>query len=121
MPLRRSGPATSAPNTSGSTRTTERKPYMDDLLEITVHRPLVSNDFLSILGLDASNVERGLELAARLKADRRLGAQAPTATALSGRYVAMLFEKSSLRTRTTFEVGVRELGGRAIGLQPDVA
>jgi ornithine carbamoyltransferase len=33
----------------------------------------------------------------------------------------MLFEKSSLRTRTTFEVGVRELGGRAIGLQPDVA
>ena len=33
----------------------------------------------------------------------------------------MLFEKSSLRTRTTFEVGVRELGGQAIGLQPDVA
>src|SRR5262249_26945947 len=78
-------------------------------------------DFLSILDLEAPDLERGLELAARLKADRRLGAQAPTATALSGRYVAMLFEKSSLRTRTTFEVGVRELGGRAIGLQPDVA
>jgi ornithine carbamoyltransferase len=78
-------------------------------------------DFLSILDMEAAGLERSLELAARLKADRGLGAQAPTATSLSGRYVAMLFEKSSLRTRTTFEVGVRELGGRAIGLQPDVA
>jgi ornithine carbamoyltransferase len=78
-------------------------------------------DFLSILDLDAAELERCLELASRLKADRALGVQAPTADALSGRYVAMLFEKSSLRTRTTFEVGVRELGGRAIGLQPDVA
>ena len=68
-----------------------------------------------------SDLERCLELAGRLKAARRLGAQAPTARALAGRYVAMLFEKSSLRTRTTFEVGVRELGGQAIGLQPDVA
>jgi ornithine carbamoyltransferase len=78
-------------------------------------------DFLSILDLEAADLEHGLELAARLKADRSLGTQAPTANALSGCYVAMLFEKSSLRTRTTFEVGVRELGGRAIGLQPDVA
>src|ERR1700694_5572164 len=78
-------------------------------------------DFLSILDLDAADLERCLELGARIKADRPLGAQAPTARVLLGRYVAMLFEKSSLRTRTTFEVGVRELGGRAIGLQPDVA
>jgi ornithine carbamoyltransferase len=78
-------------------------------------------DFLSVLDLDAADLERCLELAARLKADRVLGLQAPTASALSGRYTAMLFEKSSLRTRTTFEVGVRELGGRVIGLQPDVA
>ena len=58
---------------------------------------------------------------ARLKADRPLGAQARPPARSAGRYVAMLFEKSSLRTRTTFEVGVRELGGQAIGLQPDVA
>jgi ornithine carbamoyltransferase len=81
----------------------------------------LGKDLLSILDLDAVDLERLLELGSRLKADRGLGVQAPTATALSGRYVAMLFEKSSLRTRTTFEVGVRELGGRAIGLQPDVA
>jgi len=78
-------------------------------------------DFLSILDLEATDLERCIQLGLRLKADRALGPQAPTAHALSGRYVAMLFEKSSLRTRTTFEVGVREMGGRAIGLQPDVA
>jgi ornithine carbamoyltransferase len=78
-------------------------------------------DFLSVLDFDAAELERCLELGARLKADRALGLQAPTTAALNGRYVAMLFEKSSLRTRTTFEVAVRELGGRVIGLQPDVA
>ena len=65
------------------------------------HAAMAVKDFLSILDLDASDLERCLELGARVKADRTLGAQAPTASALSGRYVAMLFEKSSLRTRTT--------------------
>jgi ornithine carbamoyltransferase len=78
-------------------------------------------DFLSVLDLDAADLERCLELAARIKADRVLGVQAPTAAALGGRYVAMLFEKASLRTRTTFEIAVRELGGSVIGLQPDAA
>ena len=78
-------------------------------------------DFLSVLDLEAPELERCLELAARLKADRPLGAQAPTATSLNGRHVALLFEKASLRTRTTFEIGIRELGGNVIGLQPDAA
>ena len=33
----------------------------------------------------------------------------------------MLFDKPSLRTRTTFEIAVRELGGQVVALQPDVA
>ena len=78
-------------------------------------------DFLSVLDFDPADLERCLDLAATVKADRPLGPQAPTSAVLNGRYVAMLFEKSSLRTRTTFEIAVRELGGSVIGLQPDVA
>jgi ornithine carbamoyltransferase len=77
--------------------------------------------FLSVTDLEAVDLERCLELALRMKAERALGTDAPTARLLSGRFVAMLFEKPSLRTRTTFEIAVRELGGQVIALQPDVA
>ncbi len=60
-------------------------------------------------------------MAAEVKADRRLGRRAPTAEVLDGRHVAMLFDKPSLRTRSTFEIAVRELGGHVVALQPDVA
>jgi ornithine carbamoyltransferase len=40
---------------------------------------------------------------------------------LNGRHVALLFDKPSLRTRTTFEIAVSELGGRIVALQPNVA
>src|SRR3954447_7933531 len=78
-------------------------------------------DFLSILDFDAADLERCLALAAQLKADRALGRHAPTANVLDGRHVAMLFDKPSLRTRTTFEIAIRELGGHLVALQPDVA
>jgi ornithine carbamoyltransferase len=89
---------------------------MSNLAAVT-HR----KDFLSVLDFDAADLERCLEIAAQVKADRVLGRQAPTSAALNGRHVAMLFEKPSLRTRTTFEIAVRELGGEAIGLQPEAA
>src|SRR5438132_12784832 len=78
-------------------------------------------DFLSVLDFEAADLERCLELAARVKADRSLGRHAPTAEALDGRHIAMLFDKPSLRTRTTFEIAIRELGGHLVALQPDVA
>ena len=78
-------------------------------------------DFLSVLDFDATDLERCLDLGARLKAERTLGRQAPTSDALDGRHVALLFEKPSLRTRTTFEIAVRELGGSVIALQSDAA
>jgi ornithine carbamoyltransferase len=77
--------------------------------------------FLSVLDFDPADLERCLLLASQLKADRPLGRHAPTADALNGRHVAMLFEKPSLRTRTTFEIAVRELGGHVVSLEPDVA
>ena len=78
-------------------------------------------DFLSILDFDPNDLEGCLELAAQLKADRSLGRHAPTADALNGRHVALLFDKPSLRTRTTFEIAVRELGGHVVAVQADVA
>ena len=78
-------------------------------------------DFLSVVDFDGADFERCLALSAQLKAERRLGREAPTADVLGGRHVAMLFEKSSLRTRSTFEIAVRELGGHVLGLHPDAA
>jgi ornithine carbamoyltransferase len=84
----------------------------------TVTRP---RHFLSVLDLEAADLEHCLELALRMKADRRRGARPAAGLPLEGRFVAMLFEKPSLRTRTTFEIAARELGGAVIPLQADVA
>ena len=78
-------------------------------------------DYLSVLDLEPADLERCLQVAAQVKADRGLGRQAPTAGLLNGRHVALLFDKPSLRTRTTFEIAIRELGGHVIVLPPDVA
>ncbi len=78
-------------------------------------------DFLSVLDFEAADLERCLALAAQVKTERALGRHAPTADALDGRHVAMLFDKPSLRTRSTFEIAIRELGGHVVALQPDVA
>jgi ornithine carbamoyltransferase len=75
-------------------------------------------DFLSILDFRPEILERCLELGAQIKADRGLGTDAPTSRVLNGRHVAVLFEKLSLRTRSTFEIAVRELGGHVVELTP---
>jgi ornithine carbamoyltransferase len=81
----------------------------------------IRKDFLSVLDFDATDLERCLDLAAQVKADRSLGSQAPTAQALAGRHVAMLFDKPSFRTKTTFEIAIHELGGHVVSLQADIA
>ena len=73
-------------------------------------------DFLSILDLSTAELLTLLELAARVKSERKLGLRAPTIQALDGRHIALLFEKPSLRTRSTFEIGIRELGGHTLDL-----
>src|SRR5579884_4037039 len=81
----------------------------------------IRKDFLSVLDLEPADLARCLTLAAQLKADRALGREAPTCDVLGGRFVALLFEKPSLRTRSTFEIAVTELGGRVLALQSDSA
>jgi ornithine carbamoyltransferase len=74
--------------------------------------------FLSVLDITSDGLEHLLDVAASLKVDRRL--RRVTSQPLAGRHVAMLFEKPSLRTRTTFVIAVRELGGEVIEPLPDV-
>ena len=73
---------------------------------------------LSILDLTPTELETCLDLAASLKHARR--AQRPHPTPLAGRHVALLFEKPSLRTRATFTIAVRELGGDVIEPPADI-
>jgi ornithine carbamoyltransferase len=80
-----------------------------------------AKSFLSILDLTQADLERLLALAAQMKADRHLGPAAPTAAALAGLHVALLFEKPSLRTRSTFEIAVRELGASTLHLPAELA
>ncbi len=81
----------------------------------------LAKDFLSVLDLSAADFARLLDLAQQLKTDRRLGRQAPTASALAGRHVAMLFEKPSLRTRSSFEIAVKELGAETLHVPSEFA
>jgi len=81
----------------------------------------MTKDFLSVLDLSSRDLVRLLELSRQIKADRRLGRQAPTATTLAGQHVAMLFEKPSLRTRSTFEIAVKELGGETLHVPSEFA
>ena len=83
--------------------------------------PSAPKDFLSVLDFEPAELERCLDLAAQTKADRSLGIEAPTSRWLSGRHVAMLFEKASLRTRSTFDIAVCELGGNIVELKPEAA
>jgi ornithine carbamoyltransferase len=78
-------------------------------------------DFLSILDFQPAELERCIDLAAQLKRDHKLGRRASTPGPLEGAHVALLFDKASLRTRTTFEVAIQLLGGAVVTLPPDVA
>src|SRR4051812_7583905 len=70
---------------------------------------------LSIELLSADELREILALAAEMKATRGRHASHP----LRHQCWAMIFTKSSTRTRVSFEVGIRELGGDALFLHPN--
>lgn len=67
---------------------------------------------LKVEGLSRSTIEEILTEAGRLKAERGRHEQQK----LAGQTWSMIFSKSSTRTRVSFEVGIRELGGKVIFL-----
>ncbi len=71
-------------------------------------------NLLSLETMGADDIRRTLELAAELKATRDQQSFHP----LAGQTWAMIFMKASTRTRVSFEVGVQELGGRVLYLNP---
>lgn len=71
--------------------------------------------FLSLLDLTSDELHSLILRGIELKALRDEGKQANT---LSGKNLAMIFDKSSTRTRVSFEVGMSQLGGHAIFLSP---
>jgi ornithine carbamoyltransferase len=74
--------------------------------------------FLSVLDFDHVELEACLDLARSMKAARTAGKR--QMRPLDGLHVALLFEKPSLRTRSTFQIAVRELGGGTIEPPADV-
>lgn len=76
----------------------------------------MKRDFLGFDTFSRSELEEILHLAARLKRDLKDGQLPPL---LAGKAIALIFEKPSLRTRVTFEVGVSQLGGTAVYLTPN--
>jgi ornithine carbamoyltransferase len=72
---------------------------------------VAKRDFLADNDFTAAELVELLDLAARIKAEPVAYRQA-----LTGRTLAMIFEKSSTRTRVSFETGMFQLGGQALFL-----
>ena len=70
--------------------------------------------FLDIRDFDTATLRAMLDEAAAMKAALKGGGE--TAKPLSGKSVAMIFEKPSTRTRVSFEVGISQLGGTPLML-----
>ena len=77
---------------------------------------LSARNFLTGEELDRDELLSLLDRAEELKRGRNRG---EGAASLAGRSVALIFEKSSTRTRVSFEVGVAELGGTRVVLRGD--
>ncbi|MBM3244242.1 MAG: ornithine carbamoyltransferase [Candidatus Omnitrophica bacterium] len=74
----------------------------------------MKKDFISISDMDPKEIQAIFELTGKLKKNK-----SKFAKALSGKTIALIFQKPSNRTRVSFEVGMYQLGGNSIYLGPD--
>lgn len=73
------------------------------------------NHYLDITEWSAQDMQELLDLAVFLKREWKSGGNRPV---LKGKVLGMVFQKPSLRTRVSFEVGIKHLGGDALYLSP---
>jgi ornithine carbamoyltransferase len=73
-----------------------------------------AHDFLTIRDITKEEMHETFAIARDMKADRTKYAEA-----LKGKALALIFEKPSLRTRTSFDIGIQQLGGFSLYLSPN--
>ncbi|WP_153465011.1 MULTISPECIES: ornithine carbamoyltransferase [Sediminibacillus] len=84
--------------------------------EISIQQQLAGKDFLTLADYSKPEIAYLLELAAYLKNQRLKGS---VEQPLQGKTLGMIFEKSSTRTRVSFEAGIYQLGGTGLFLSSD--
>jgi ornithine carbamoyltransferase len=72
-------------------------------------------DFIAISDYPATEIQDLLDLAVRLKKEHQSGGNPPL---FKGKVLAMIFQKPSLRTRVSFDMAMRHMGGDALYLSP---
>ena len=75
----------------------------------------MKKDFLAITDYSSAEIQEMLDLAVTLKKEYAAGGNKPI---LHGKVMGMIFQKPSLRTRVSFDMAMRHLGGDAIYLSP---
>ena len=73
-------------------------------------------DFIAIADCAPAELQEMLDLAIRLKQEWKTSGNTPL---LKGKVLAMVFQKPSLRTRVSFDMAMRHLGGDALYLSPN--
>ena len=79
------------------------------------YRALKGRDFLTLLDFTPDEIAALLALAAELKAKKKAGVPHD---GLRGKNIALIFEKTSTRTRCSFEVAAHDLGMGVTFLDP---
>jgi ornithine carbamoyltransferase len=74
----------------------------------------MKKDFLQVLDMTKEEILTTFDIALDMKANRKKYGEA-----LRGETLALIFEKPSLRTRTSFDVGIQQLGGFSLYLSPN--
>jgi ornithine carbamoyltransferase len=76
----------------------------------------MKKDFLAVSDYSPAELQDLLDLAVRLKAEHFNGGNAPL---FKGKVLAMVFQKPSLRTRMSFDMAMRHMGGDAMYISPE--